>query len=375
MSQTTRHLGSDRGAVLVHVAVAMIGLMAFSTFVVDYGVLWSARRQAQNAADAAAMSGAAAFAFDEPYNQNPLAAGKAAAFRVSQRNPVWGEVPSVVPATDITFPAGPDCHVLLDSPFQLYDCIRVDVHRNAGRNNPLPIFFGQLVGLSGQGVRATATARMYPANTVRCLKPWAIPDAFDVPLTSYLPPNASSPRDSQYTLYFALGSDLVLHGALPATVAPGSLHTLDLGGAGSAASYQANIGGCSATPVGLGDALTPDVDDMQIQTLDGVNALIALDAGATWNTGTKRIENSCASDGTCPPYTLSPRLVALAVFDPKVYTDSGELRIVNLLGFFIKHMNGADIEGAITTIPGTFETSRPGMAREAAFVKTLALVR
>ncbi len=37
---------------LVQVAIALVGLIAFSAFVIDYGVMWVARRQAQNAADA-----------------------------------------------------------------------------------------------------------------------------------------------------------------------------------------------------------------------------------------------------------------------------------------------------------------------------------
>ena len=48
----------ERGAVLVNAAIAMIGLISFSALVVDYGILWSARRQAQNAADAGAMAAA-----------------------------------------------------------------------------------------------------------------------------------------------------------------------------------------------------------------------------------------------------------------------------------------------------------------------------
>ena len=48
----------ERGAVLVHVAIGLIAFMAFSTFVVDYGVFWLSRRQAQNAADAGALAGA-----------------------------------------------------------------------------------------------------------------------------------------------------------------------------------------------------------------------------------------------------------------------------------------------------------------------------
>ena len=59
-------LRSENGAVLVHVAVAMIGLVAFSALSVDYGVMWSSRRQAQNAADAAAHAGAVSLAFDNP---------------------------------------------------------------------------------------------------------------------------------------------------------------------------------------------------------------------------------------------------------------------------------------------------------------------
>jgi hypothetical protein len=34
---------SQRGAVLIHVAIALLGLIAFSTFVTDYGVMWVSR--------------------------------------------------------------------------------------------------------------------------------------------------------------------------------------------------------------------------------------------------------------------------------------------------------------------------------------------
>ncbi len=37
-----RRLRNERGAVLVHVTVAIIGLLAFSALVIDYGVMWSA---------------------------------------------------------------------------------------------------------------------------------------------------------------------------------------------------------------------------------------------------------------------------------------------------------------------------------------------
>jgi hypothetical protein len=40
----------ERGSMLIHVALSMIGLMAFGALAIGYGVMWSARRQAQNAA-------------------------------------------------------------------------------------------------------------------------------------------------------------------------------------------------------------------------------------------------------------------------------------------------------------------------------------
>ena len=53
-----------RGAIMIHVAFALLALLAFSAFVVDMGVMWVSRRQAQNAADAGALAGAVALMRD-----------------------------------------------------------------------------------------------------------------------------------------------------------------------------------------------------------------------------------------------------------------------------------------------------------------------
>src|SRR5437762_12197199 len=55
----------ERGAILIQVAISILSLTAFSAFVVDYGVFWVARNQAQTAADAGALAGAVALAYDE----------------------------------------------------------------------------------------------------------------------------------------------------------------------------------------------------------------------------------------------------------------------------------------------------------------------
>ena len=41
----------ERGAIIIHVAFALLALLGFSAFVIDMGVMWVSRGQAQNAAD------------------------------------------------------------------------------------------------------------------------------------------------------------------------------------------------------------------------------------------------------------------------------------------------------------------------------------
>jgi hypothetical protein len=157
MKNTIEAPSSERGAVLVHVALALIALMSFSTFVVDYGVLWTARRQAQNAADGGALAGAVALAFDNPSDFSNSGPAKTSAYQVLMSHPIWGQQPVVNITNDITFPACPDD----GSP----RCIRVDVYRDPAHGNALPMIFGQLVGLNQQGVRAMAMAKVAVATS------------------------------------------------------------------------------------------------------------------------------------------------------------------------------------------------------------------
>src|SRR5215471_9236258 len=107
MKGAIRGRESERGAMLVHVAVALLVLASFATFSFDFGLFWVSRRQAQTSADAAAMAGAIAIAYDGA-DASADSFAKTAAFAVSQQNLVWGEAPAVDPPTDITFPVCPD---------------------------------------------------------------------------------------------------------------------------------------------------------------------------------------------------------------------------------------------------------------------------
>src|SRR5262245_1250008 len=160
-------VGDERGAVMVHVAIAMLALIAFSALAIDYGALLASRRQAQNAADAAALAGALSLAFDDP---DDVPRAKAAAAAAGSANLILGAAPSIDPATDVQLitPCPPGAPGLPDT------CIRADVYRSAGRSNALPTFFAQIFGITSQNVRATATAQVETGNAAECLKPWAV---------------------------------------------------------------------------------------------------------------------------------------------------------------------------------------------------------
>jgi Flp pilus assembly protein TadG len=170
MDRSTYRRSSQRGAVLIHVAIALLGLIAFSTFVADYGIMWVSRGQAQTAADAGALSGAIALAYE---GSTDFAGAKQKARLVAIANAVFGAAPDVA-LSDVTFPVCPP-----GSPGAGGTCVKVDAFRNVARGNPLPMFFGNLVGLTNQGVQATATAQILTGTTTDCLKPWAILDRWD----------------------------------------------------------------------------------------------------------------------------------------------------------------------------------------------------
>lgn len=88
-------------------------------------------------------------------------------------------------------------------------------------------------------------------------------------------------------------------------------------------------------------------------TRQGVQDLVALDPGASWDFSTQQVINSCWQTGTCtgnPGAKQSPRIVAVPVFDLAHYIatggpGNGTVRIVNILGFFVIGMQGNDVRG------------------------------
>jgi Flp pilus assembly protein TadG len=398
----TRQIDSERGAIVVQVGVAILVLSAFLMLVVDYGVLWVSRHQAQNAADSGALAGAIALAFDDFDDHADTGPAKQAARSFALVNNVWGEDPDVDMATDVRFysddPSAFPADCADDS------CVRVDVYRNQARGNALPTIFGWLVGLSSQGVRATATAQAAFANASECLKPWAIADkwaennptpgsewtpesTFDPTGPNpdvYIPPSGSGPGTS-FVIEGDLGTELVLKVGNPNdAINPGWFQAVDLSSDeenGGAATYEDAIRGCVKKVWAIGDDIPKENGNMVGPTRHGTEDLIDLDPDARWDG--EKVVNSCVGPPyTCsvPGFTHSPRIVAIPVFDLQLYMDTGgpgngTVHIVNILGFFVDRMDGKDVVGYLATKPDLKVKGAGSVAPTASFIKAIQLVR
>lgn len=423
-SKGNRGWRSERGAVLVHVAVAIIGLTAFAALTIDYGILWMSRRQAQNAADAAALAGAISLAFDDATNKD-LARGAAEA--TGESHQIFGQAPDIDPGSGdtnadiIIGPCPPNSPGVADT------CVRANVYRNQ-QKDPLPTFFARLLGLTEQGVKATATAQVATGTIVRCVRPWAVPDRWndvvdaDVDDTGCLAgfPDATNwcwndeyegydkkgvpldPRDTyneatdgfDYDLYRGQMVRLKV-GNPQQTINAGWYFPIDLpipGGPDSGGDrYRENIARCNSLPVEAGDILWSEPGGMQGPTDQGMADLIAQDPYATFNESTGEIENSCAGQANaclCPnaegdleacTLPISPRLVPIPVFNVDEYVlqdkSSGkfQLHITRILGFFVNGMDGNDITGHLYPYPA--EAGDGGLDDDSSFLRTVILIR
>ena len=411
-----RIVDGERGVVLIQVALASLVLFGFCGLVVDYGVMWVARAQAQNAADAGALAAATTLAFDA-VTTTTLAQQSAVALASSAA--VWGKAPAV-PSADVTFCSAvtPACPAIDGLPLPQRRAVfsaTVKVYADAEHATALPTYFGPLFGVSSQDVRAQATAAVAPANTTACVWPLAIPDLWTEkslpPDTSYsnhqYPPSApplvtpdayvpptfdesSAPTGIQIsnpTLAPTLTTPLTLTGLQtgPATPTGGNpwppidqSHFVAVQIPRSdAAGFVANLTSCNQRPVHIGDTLALDTGASFAQVITGASTRRSQDPGATWNAVKRRIQGSCAGD--LPPCAaISPRLVALPMFDPEVYDNTRggtpQIRIVNFAGFFIDS-TGGQIVGYLATYPGTADRDFPFVHYKFALLRTAILTR
>jgi hypothetical protein len=421
MTRRLTHRKGEQGAIIIQVAISLFMLMCFLVFVCDYGVVWSSRGQAQNSADAGALAGAIARGYDD-FTNPPPAGGvvQTAATLVAQTNLVWRQAGGVV--VSYNCPTGVTGG----------GCVRVDVYRDGTNgSNTLPVYFGPLLNVTSQSVRATATAQALPANATNCLKPWAVADkwqenvnppwtqmsTYDPPTDVYTEPvngvggTGFSNKDANGNLV-NYGMQLTLKLAHPnnASISSGwamdlSLNAPSAGGGGNG--LKADIVGCTtdtvaiATPAQQCTAVDPSSGCVGVLTggmtgpsIQGVNTLLNLDSGASWSDAAKNGTGGVVNSA----FAVSPRIVPVAVFDPALYLSQGYngsngiIKVVNILGFFLEGFcndnsffhesylppctagGGNDLVGRLVPFSGT-NVPTGAVAGPSAFGQVIRLIR
>jgi hypothetical protein len=358
-------LSNERGAVLILVAVAVFTLVAFSAIVVDYGILWASRGQAQTAADAGALAGAIAFAGNA---SNAHASASATVF--AQSTAVWG---ANTAAADITVhPLPYPCPASAGGGTE--GCIRVDVMRGApgfdgtAHTNTLPVFFASMLGIASQAVRATATAQSAQGNAAECPTPWAVADKWlevDAPIWDqldlfalgtdiYRAPLVGEPGPATgFSLATDKGYQIALKDSDPGEWSAGWSRIIEFGPNGGSVIPEL-ISGCPewVPQVGLWDGEPCENKDhedpaggcinvkegvVQGPNRHGVEDLIAQDPTAYWNSATQEVVS---------PKGVSPRIRPTVLFHPEDYVEDVEIegcggdncmiKVVNIFGFFVE---------------------------------------
>ena len=389
---------SERGAILVQVVLASLVLFGFGAFVMDYGLFWVSRAEAQNAADAGAFAGAVARAYDDLADPpDPGGVVPQIASSVARQHRVWTLQPPPG-AVGVTFNCPADVAG--------GRCVRVDVYRDTEHGDALPTVFGPVWGITSQNVKATATAQVKVGDSTTCLRPWAIPDqwaenrkptpefdryVFGAPLNTLLVPPPLDQYDPPTAATTGTGRTTVEDPAITLTFAPlsfpvltGALQPIQLPGGNP---YANEIAACIGNLVTVGQEMPVDAAATLAETTAGATALIALDPAARWNAFSRRIDSSCAPG--CA--SLSPRLVPIALYDTDRYAamlaagDWGGcgalgpcVRIANIVGFFIDQIVGPGvIAGYLTSYPGLSTTGNlpPPLLSDSSFLKAVTLVR
>jgi hypothetical protein len=147
---------NERGVTLVIMALMLFLALGMSALTVDYGMIKSAKAEAQRAVDAAALAGASAFLISDPLvDKTSIAEERAREY--ANKHAVH-----TVPITD------PEIEVDVDLPNET-----VTVTYSGG---DIPLWFAHTLGIPAMRVNALAAAHVIETSNAACIMPVAIPD-------------------------------------------------------------------------------------------------------------------------------------------------------------------------------------------------------
>ncbi len=215
------------------------------------------------------------------------------------------------------------------------------------------------LGVQTADVAATARAEIYPVGGSKCLAPFAIPTKFtwddscdcgtEKSLAcgnGKLDVKTACEMNSIRVINFSkddIGTQLTLKSGDPhETIAPGQYNPVDFPPLGKGRpetggdAYRENLAGCDGSNdvlVTRGDNLQMEPGNMIGPTKQGVDNLIALDPGASWDFSNKSIVGSRYADPLG-----SPRVVIIAMFDPRYPPSSGRdyITVFQQAGVFVE---------------------------------------
>ncbi len=373
----------ERGMSLVFVALGFMGFFAATMLAIDVGMLMTARTQAQNSADSGALAGAVAMAFVNFDDHNPSGPAVTGAIRQATANQVmYGNV-SVTP-DDIEF---------LQDSFGTYSQIRVTVHRNSERGNPVNTLIASLFGINTANINAVATAEVSPADMpARCF-PFMIPDRWkeltDPPFNSLTSTfalfdrhgtpllvadkytNANSAGYTGYDSTLDRGTEITLKQGTGNNFSPSEYQPITIPANGTGADrYSDAIVNGPCGNISFGDMLVPEPGNMVGPTSQGVDKLLTDHPDARWDTACQCVKGN--------PEDIKWREGVIPLFDPDYYERGmqtgrfADFKAAGFLGVFLEGMSGGDVRARIVPVAGY--RSHDGPWPEHSFIKAIRLI-
>ncbi len=390
MQNRIQHLYRDeQGMSFVFVGFGLIAFITATSLAIDVGMFMNARTQAQNSADAGALSGVTALVFNDYTNRTSTGPAVQSAVSTANANKVIGEAPLVAPG-DVTFPL---------SPTGQPNRVQVIVNRTSAHGNPVQTLMGTLLGVRTVDIGAIAIAEASPANAMTCVKPFMIPDrwaehtnppwdsgdtyeAYDNkgnPLANadvYINDPNDETTYTGYTTKKDAGTKLTLRAGTGDNINPSFYYSWKMPGDVGGDFYRDNIANCNPSMMIAGNKIIQEPGDKSGPTIQGIEDLIAKDPDAYFEPGPAPGCN-CVKNSK---YSISPRVFPIPLYNPEYYALGkkngrvADFEIANFLGFFAEPPQGNTIPGRITAILGVVAPNS-GKVPVTAFPKAIRLVQ
>jgi hypothetical protein len=162
----------EAGATLYLVAASLVVLLGMSALAIDLVSFYVVRNEAQRAADAGALAGATILA------QGCTSASRGCVSGGAQETPATTQA-IVVASTNLVggqAPGASTVDVSFNYPNQYEPQVIVTVHRDTAKGNPMPTFFGKILGVTSADISAKAVAEGFTAAGVTCVRPFLVPN-------------------------------------------------------------------------------------------------------------------------------------------------------------------------------------------------------